>query len=54
MGKAVHMIYNTFNKRSPEEIKSINNVFGDFLVKRGLYSEIEITRENIYELADLI
>lgn len=33
---------------------SVNNVFGDFLVNKGLYDEIEITRENIYELADLV
>ena len=36
------------------EMKSVNNIFGDFLVKSGLYDEIEITEDNIFELADLI
>ena len=36
------------------EMKSVNNIFGDFLVKSGLYDEIEITEDSIFELADLI
>lgn len=47
------MKHNIFDHNS-RIIKSKNNVFGDFLVEKGLYDEIEITRENIYELADLI
>lgn len=34
--------------------KSIDNVFGDFLVNKGLYDEIEIAKDNIFELADLV
>ena len=41
-------------KHMQREIKSVNNIFGDFLVKSGLYDEIEITEDNIFELADLI
>lgn len=54
MAKAIPMVRNVFNEKSPREIKSIDNVFGDFLVNRGLYDEIEITKDNIYELADLV
>ena len=54
MAKAIPMIRNVFNERSPREIKRIDNVFGDFLVNKGLYDEIEITKDNIYELADLV
>lgn len=44
------------NTHEPEsrEIKGINNIFGNFLVNEGLYNEIEITKDNIYELADLV
>lgn len=54
MTKAIPMSRNVFNARESREIKSIDNVFGDFLVNKGLYDEIEITKDNIYELADLI
>ena len=54
MTKTIHMVRNVFNERSPREIKSIDNVFGDFLVNKGLYDEIEITKDNIFELADLV
>lgn len=55
MTKTIHMVRNVFNERSSSrEIKSIDNVFGDFLVNKGLYDEIEITRDNIFELADLV
>ncbi len=45
--------HNVFDSCSPREIKSTNNVFGDFLVNEGLYDKIEITKDNIFELADL-
>lgn len=48
------MIKNVFDECSSRTIKSIDNVFGEFLVKKGLYDEIEITKNNIYELADLV
>lgn len=54
MKKAIPMTRNIFNEQFPREIKSINNVFGDFLVNKGLYDEIEITKDNIFELADLV
>ena len=54
MKKATHMVSNVFNEQSPREIKSIDNVFGNFLVNNGLYDEIEITNDNIFELADLV
>ena len=47
------MHYNIFDQAT-RNIKSKDNVFGNFLVEKGLYDEIEITSENIYELADLI
>ena len=54
MTKAIHMVQNVFSEQLSRKIKSIDNVFGDFLVNKGLYDEIEITKDNIYELADLI
>lgn len=54
MAKTIPMVRNVFNGREPREIKSIDNVFGDFLVNKGLYDEIEITKDNIFELADLV
>lgn len=54
MAKAIGMIKNVFYERSSREIKSMDNVFGDFLVNKGLYDEIEITKDNIFELADLV
>ena len=47
------MSKNVFEESS-REIKSKDNVFGDFLVNKGLYDEIDITKDNIYELADLV
>ena len=52
MTKAIHMVQNVFSEQLSRKIKSIDNVFGDFLVNKGLYDEIEITKDNIYELAD--
>lgn len=52
--KTIHMTRNIFNEQFPREIKSIDNVFGNFLINKGLYDEIEITKDNIYELADLV
>lgn len=46
--------YNLFNDVCKRERKSINNTFGNFLQNQGLYDEIEITKENIFELADLM
>lgn len=54
MKTKIHMDRDVFHERFPREIKSINNVFGDFLVNKGLYEEIEITKDNIFELADLV
>ena len=54
MKKGIRMVSNVFDERATREIKSIDNVFGNFLVNSGLYDEIEITKDNIYELADLI
>ena len=48
------MVRNVFNERFSREIKSADNIFGDFLVNSSLYNEIEITKENIFELADLV
>lgn len=48
------MTRNIFNEQFPREIKSIDNVFGNFLTNKGLYDEIEITKDNIFELADLV
>lgn len=45
--------HNVFDSCSPRDVKSTNNVFGDFLVKEGLYDKIEITQDNIFELVDL-
>ncbi|MCI9079873.1 MAG: hypothetical protein HFH68_13315 [Lachnospiraceae bacterium] len=49
-----HIIKNTFDEYLSRERKSIDNVFGDFLVNKSLYDEIEITKDNIFELADLV
>lgn len=54
MGNTIPKVRNVFNERLSREIKSTDNVFGDFLVNKGLYDEIEITEDNIYELADLV
>lgn len=54
MGNTIPKVRNVFNERLSREIKSTDNVFGDFLVNKGLYDEIEITKDNIYELADLV
>lgn len=47
------MRHNVFDDKK-REIKSIDNVFGNFLVEKGLYDTIEITKDNIYELAGLV
>lgn len=54
MKKTIPKTWNIFNEQFSREIKSIDNVFGDFLVNKGLYDEIEITKDNIFELADLV
>ena len=48
------MVRNVFDAQSPRKIKSVDNVFGNFLASKGLYDEIEITKDNIFELADLV
>lgn len=48
------LINNVFEGSNQREIKCRDNVFGDFLVNKGLYDEIEITEDNIFELADLV
>ena len=50
----ISIVRNVFHGQSQREIKSRDNVFANFLVTEGLYNEIEITKDNIYELADLI
>lgn len=47
------MNHNIF-EQGERKIKSADNIFGDFLVEKGLYDTIEITSENINELADLV
>ena len=54
MKKVLHMHSNIFDSTHQREIKSTDNVFGKFLTNEGLYDEIEITEDNIFELADLI
>ena len=54
MTKTIHMVRNVFNERSPREIKSIDNVFGDFLVNKGLYDEIEITKDTVLTWIEMI
>lgn len=45
---------NIFDENSSREIKAIDNAFGNFLTNKGLYDEIEITKDNIMQLADLV
>lgn len=54
MKKAIPMVRNVFDAQSPRKIKSVDNVFGNFLASKGLYDEIEITKDNVFELADLV
>ena len=54
MKKVIHTHSNIFDSTHQREIKSTDNVFGKFLINEGLYDEIEITEDNIFELADLI
>lgn len=54
MKKGIPMYSNVFDSTHQREIKSTDNVFGKFLTNGGLYDEIEITEDNIFELADLI
>ena len=50
MKKVLHMHSNIFDSTHQREIKSTDNVFGKFLTNEGLYDEIEITEDNIFEL----
>lgn len=50
----IPIVENLFSKYENREIVCTNNLFGNFLVEKGLYDEIEITYENINQLADLI
>ena len=52
--KEVFMKQNVFDQNKPRTINSRNNIFADFLQKSGLYEEIEVTKENIFHLIDLI
>ena len=54
MKKVIHTHSNIFDSTHQREIKTTDNVFGKFLTNEGLYDEIEITEDNIFELADLI
>lgn len=45
---------NVFDEQASKKVKSIGNVFADFLVNKGLYDKIEITGDNNSELADLV
>ena len=54
MKKGIPMYSNVFDSTHQRKIKSTDNVFGKFLTNEGLYDEIEITEDNIFELADLI
>ena len=50
MKKGIPMYSNVFDSTHQREIKSIDNVFGKYLVNEGLYDEeIEITEDNIFE-----
>lgn len=46
--KKTTIVRNVFEAQSPREIKSVDNIFGNFLVSKGLYDEIEITKDNIF------
>lgn len=52
--KSVFMKMNVFDQNKPRKINSKNNIFAEFLQKSGLYDEIEITKDNIFHLIDLI
>lgn len=52
--KKIPILRNVFDANHLRKRKIKDNVFGAFLVNNGLYKEIEITQENIYELADLV
>lgn len=54
MSNGIRKINNVFEQKNQREVKCKDNIFGNFLVNQGLYDEIEITKENIYELADLV
>lgn len=54
MIRAMPLHMNIFDKQSQREIKTTDNEFGNFLLNKGLYDEIEITENNIFELADLV
>lgn len=48
------MKLNVFDQNKPRTINNKNNIFADFLQKSGLYDEIEVTKENVFHLIDLI
>ena len=48
------MKQNVFDQNKPRTINNKNNIFADFLQKSGLYDEIEVTKENVFHLIDLI
>lgn len=48
------MKMNVFDQNNKRKTNNMNNVFADFLQKSGLYDEIEITKDNIFHLIDLI
>jgi len=54
MKRATRMSSDLFDNHFSREIKSVGNVFGEFLVNKGLYDEIEITSGNVLELIDLV
>ena len=54
MSQKIPIVSNVFEKQPQRKIKGTDNVFANFLVDMSLYNEIEITKDNIYELADLI
>ena len=54
MVKHVSKVNSVFDENNLREIKRTNNVFGKFLIEKGLYDTIEITESNFFELVDLI
>lgn len=54
MANILPVFHNAFDDMQPRIIKSTDNIFGNFLTNNGLYDEIEISNDNVFELADLI
>lgn len=48
------MSYNVFDANKPKKPNNENNVFAEFLQKKGLYDSIEINKDNIDDLIALI